>query len=319
MRTFISSLIFLLLAASLSGQQATQFTQHMFNRYHYNPAYAGLEYSLSITAINRNQWSGLAGQPSTQELHAHMPFYLWNGALGVQLLNETLGAESRTKVSGSYNVVFDNYAGLFSLGVRLGVEQFRLDGNVLRTSGGIYEDGVVQHNDPILPSQSVNGISPTYSLGLYFLTNQFEGGLTIGNLPTQSVSTDGLEVEKSLYAHLILQYSYEWNDYLEIMPSIHVVSDSQEFQVNSALMFKYDKRYYFGGNVRGYSGKTLDAVSILLGMQISRHYRVTYAYDLGISDLRSFSDGSHEFILNYNLNKLIGAGLPPKIIYNPRY
>jgi hypothetical protein len=38
-----------------------------------------------------------------------------------------------------------------------------------------------------------------------------------------------------------------------------------------------------------------------------------------MSGLQEVTDGSHEVMLNFNLNKPIGKGKPPKIIYNPRF
>lgn len=316
---FIKICCVMLIAGSIFGQQPMQFTQHMFNKYHFNPAYAGMEYSLSVTAANRNQWSGLEGNPQSQQVNAHMPFYLWNGALGAMVSNETLGAEGRTSIALSYNFVLDTELAIFSLGARLGAQQFRINGGKLRTSEGVYEGGTIDHNDPILFAGSANGISPTYEIGGYFIFDQLEGGITVGNYPSNNVAVENIDISQKTYSSISVQYSIYVNDYLEIIPSLIVQSDFNQTQVNFAGLVKYDNRYYFGTNVRGYSGKTLDAVSLITGMKINRHYRISYAYDLSLSDLRNFSDGSHEFILNYNLNKLIGAGLPPKVIFNPRY
>ena len=59
--------------------------------------------------------------------------------------------------------------------------------------------------------------------------------------------------------------------------------------------------------------------TLTLILTFNEHYTLSYAYDIGLSALRGSHEGTHEILLNYNLNKLIGAGLPPKIIYNPRF
>jgi hypothetical protein len=43
-----------------------------------------------------------------------------------------------------------------------------------------------------------------------------------------------------------------------------------------------------------------------------------YSYDLTRSSLNTVSNGSHELLLRYQLDKPVGQGQPPPIIYNPR-
>jgi hypothetical protein len=58
---------------------------------------------------------------------------------------------------------------------------------------------------------------------------------------------------------------------------------------------------------------------MMAGMKVTQNVTIAYAYDLPISGLSATNLGSHEIMLNYNLNKVFGAGVPPKIIYNPRF
>ena len=67
------------------GQQLPHISQWMFNPYFINPAYGGMDYSVSITAMNRNQWVGLEGAPRTTYLGGHMPMNILNGAVGAEL------------------------------------------------------------------------------------------------------------------------------------------------------------------------------------------------------------------------------------------
>jgi len=55
------------------------------------------------------------------------------------------------------------------------------------------------------------------------------------------------------------------------------------------------------------------------GLRISERMHLYYGYDLSLSALRGATEGSHELMLRYNLNKVIGAGLAPPVIFSPRY
>ena len=63
----VSKKIILILAMAwncgLLAQQLPQFTQYMFNTISVNPAYAGSRERLNLTALHRNQWEGIDGNP----------------------------------------------------------------------------------------------------------------------------------------------------------------------------------------------------------------------------------------------------------------
>ena len=73
-----------------------------------------------------------------------------------------------------------------------------------------------------------------------------------------------------------------------------------------------------GIGLRGYNKHSIEGLNIILGMQLSKHLRVTYSYDYGLNSLQTLSEGSHELGMNYNLQKLISWGLPPKNNIQPR-
>ena len=58
----LTALISLFLAQSILGQQDVLSTQFMFNKLAVNPAFAGNSESANITAIIRDQWTGLEGE-----------------------------------------------------------------------------------------------------------------------------------------------------------------------------------------------------------------------------------------------------------------
>ena len=61
--------IFLILSVVLVGrgfaQQDPQFTQWMFDKISFNPAFAGMDRLHTIQAFHRDQWDGFGGDPKT--------------------------------------------------------------------------------------------------------------------------------------------------------------------------------------------------------------------------------------------------------------
>ena len=90
------------------------------------------------------------------------------------------------------------------------------------------------------------------------------------------------------------------------------------FNVPFILIFNINGNVFGGVGLRGYNSSSLDAMSITAGLSLGRHYRLSYSYDIGLSELKRVNEGSHEILLNYNLKKMIGLGNTPKVEYNPR-
>jgi len=301
------------------AQQGLQFSQHMFNKYMLNHAYGGFDRSLSITGSSRSQWSTFEGAPNSINLNAHMPFYLWDGALGISLTNDQLGALSSSSASLSYNYVYESEIGLFSGGLRLGVLQQRYDGSQVRTPEGVYEGNTIQHNDPLLPIEASAGMSAIWSVAGYYINDFIEVGLSLSDFPKHTASAGALDIERYSVLNFFAEYNFPLTFDIDLLPSFFVKSDLIQTQAEIAAIANYRNQYVAGLGFRGYNANSIDAIVFYAGLRFSKKYMLTYSYDLGINGLRTFHEGTHEFVLNYNLQKLIGIGLPPEVIYNPRF
>jgi type IX secretion system PorP/SprF family membrane protein len=302
-----------------SSQSEPHYTLQMLDRYQFNPAFAGMEASLSITGNYRAQWLGIDGNPVQKYVNAHMPFYLWHGALGFSVEHETIGAQKMLNATFSYNYVLETDLGLFSAGLAAGITQQSLDGSILRTPDGDYEGPTILHNDPILPNTSVHGISPLLGVGIYFIGDYLEAGVSIQGYTPGNVRLDDIEIRDKAAINLYAEYYIEAAPDVAVYPSIFLISDLDQTQISVAARADYKSFVTVGLGVRGYGSNTLDAAMIFAGLRVSEHLKLYYAYDLSLSALRRSTEGSHELMLRYNLNKVIGAGLPPPVIYSPRF
>ena len=83
-------------------------------------------------------------------------------------------------------------------------------------------------------------------------------------------------------------------------------------------MAEYNDNLFGGVAFRGYNNDSRDALVIMGGFKISNNIKLGYSYDVTLSDLQLVSSGSHEILLNYNLNKRYVFSKPPNTIYHPR-
>ncbi|MBC7884452.1 MAG: PorP/SprF family type IX secretion system membrane protein [Saprospiraceae bacterium] len=317
MRQLIIAFLLLVGNTCVKAQQRPQFTQYMLNKYYENPAYAGLERSLSIFTSYRDQYSLLLGNPRTFYLGVDMPFYLWNGALGFAIYNQKSGILSNTNIKVSYNYVTGTSYGFFSFGGRLGMDFMNIDGNAIITPDGSYE-GVFDHNDPFLEVVKFSGAGLSWELGAFFMGKDIQAGINLIDLPSHSFKFGNSTFNKSFVGNSYFQYRYFLNEELELIPSFMIKTDISVTQIDLGILGRYRDNLFGGVNFRGYNSTSIDALSFIIGTNMGKKYKISYSYDFGLSDLSDVNQGTHEIMLSYNLQKLIGIGLPPKIIYNPR-
>jgi len=301
------------------SQYATQYSLYTHERYAFNPAFAGMERSLVTSLLYRTQWSGLEGNPESRMVNVNMPLYIWQGGVGFQLLNQSIGAESQTAFSASYNYIIESGIGLFSMGLRAGIYQKTLDGTKLRAPDGIYEGSIVDHQDGNLPNGKISGVAPSLDGGVYYAGNLFEAGLSLtGYFPAGVKMGDGFEYSPLPVAHFFGEYFIESLDEVSLYPTIYVKSDFIQTQAEVLLRAEWQNLLSAGIGYRGFGNNNQDAILLSAGVRISSKFFLYYGYDIGLSHLQVSHDGSHELMIKYNLNERIGAGLPPRTIYNPR-
>lgn len=304
---------------SLSGQHGTQSSLYMHDRYAFNPAFGGMESSLAAGLQYRSQWAGLPGNPESRTLNLHMPFYLWSGAVGMQLFNETLGAESHTGIALSYNYIYESTVGLWSFGLRGGVIQKKLDGSKLKAPEGFYEGTIIDHQDINLPNGVVNGVSPLVEAGMYFAGDYFETGISMSGYYPSGISLDeNIHYSPKPTFHFFGEYFFEIFEQVSLYPVVYVKSDLVETQAEVAIRAEWENIVTAGLGYRGFGSKNIDALLLSAGIRLSPKFYLHYGYDIGLSSLHSSHQGTHELMIRYNLGKMIGAGLPPRTIYNPR-
>jgi hypothetical protein len=100
---------------------------------------------------------------------------------------------------------------------------------------------------------------------------------------------------------------------------LFVKSDITKTQTEISLLARWKENIFAAASFRGLGKDARDAASIMGGFQLNEKTLLGYAFDIPLSGLSVANRGSHELLLRYNLNKPIGAGKLPPVIYNPRF
>ncbi len=325
MKKIFTIILSVLWIANGFAQQEVQYSQYMFNQFRINPAFAGLDNSLSATGVYRDQWVGLEGRPQTQNFNVHMPFYYLRGGIGLNIENDIAGAERNLKASATYAYHFPlKKFGVLSIAATAGVIQKRLDGNILRAPDGLYglDPNVISHEDPELSEGIESAIAPNFASGIFLKGERFQLGVSATNIAESVISftfSEGSEIKLSRTYFGFASYDFEIGSSFNLMPSLLFKSDAIENQIEFSTILKYNDNIFLGASFRGYEKNSMDAIVALAGLKLNNHFTLSYSYDITLSGLNQVSKGSHEILVNYNLNKPIGKGIPQKIIYNPRF
>ena len=132
----------------INAQQAPQHSLYMIDPYSINPAYAGFDRSLSANLNYRGQWTGIENNPVHIYANAHLPVYLLDGGAGVHIRRDRTGLINRTEIGISFNRVIPTPYGTFSAGLRVGMQQSRIDGSQIISPDGIYINSCLLYTSP---------------------------------------------------------------------------------------------------------------------------------------------------------------------------
>ncbi|MDC8002597.1 type IX secretion system membrane protein PorP/SprF [Aureisphaera galaxeae] len=273
----------------MNAQQDPQYTQYMYNMNVVNPAYAGIKENLSLTALYRQQWSGLDGAPETITFSGHTPITDKMG-LGLSAIKDELGPVKETNVMIDYSYtlqVSDNLK--LALGVKAGATFHDVGLSTLELQ---------DPNDPFF-TQDISNVYPNVGAGAFFYGENFYVGVSVPNmLNSVHIDENGLKIGSETQHYFgTAGYVFQVSDNVKLKPSVMVKSAfdaplSYDGNLNALFYEKFEI---------GASYRLDDSFSGLVGFQVTPYLRVGYAYDSVTSDLSEVASASHEVILSFDL------------------
>ncbi len=302
----------------LKAQSEPQFSHYMYNRAIFNPAYAGVDDVVEINALHRSQYVSIAPNAiNTQFLGVNLPVHAISSGLGLSVVNDFGGALRSTYISLQYNYRKKFKWGKFGVGIGAGMIQAGLDGAKLRAPDGDYQDGI-NHNDGTLPMGLQQGIAPDISFGLYFNSNKWFVGAALNHIVASQVKFQpGSTFNYSRNLFFSAGYDIALGKKFSLMPSVFLKSDFKKVQTDVALNATIARNFLTGISFRGYDGSSIDALAVFAGFTV-KGFRLMYSYDINLSALKSFNNGSHEVSVAYVI-PLKKREFKPVFYHNPRF
>lgn len=307
--------LLLLTVGSAFGQQQALYSQYMFNPFAINPAYAGSRNALSGVLDIRSQWAGMDGAPKTASLAIHSPLKGNKMALGFNLAQDNIGPTQSTSAYATYAYHLKMPVGKLSFGLRGGLVSTTFDFNQLNYN----EAGEAAVN---LGAQS--DLTPSMDFGVYYYANQLFVGGSVSHLATSEMvfQSDTLTSSFELRPHVMFAagYAFKVGPDVVLRPTIHtkhVFTESSDFgdssmgipsNVDATISALFKQTFWFGLSYRHGS-----AIGIITEYNITDYLRIGYSYDMVTNALKSYTLGSHELLIGFDVS------LKKDKVISPRY
>lgn len=276
------------------AQQLPQFAQYMFNTISINPAYAGSRETLSVVALHRSQWVGITGGPTTQTLSLHSPLRNEKVGLGFSIINDTPGFENFVYAYGDFSYTINTSQNTkLSFGLKGGFTHYNLDEAFLNNPNVT--------TDPFFGNYA-NRWNPNVGVGLLWHSNKWYVGLSAPrilntdlNLTEENADVDYVALERVSY-YFTGGYVFDLGDNTKLKPSFLVkATNGAPLSVDLNANFLFNEKLWLGGSYR--FNENTASLGALADFQVSRDFRIGYAYEYYVSEIRPYFGGTHEVLL----------------------
>lgn len=276
------------------SQQEPQYTQYMHNHLTVNPAVAGTNDVLRFGLLSRLQWTGLEGAPHTYNFNLDTPVRNYKMGLGLSIVADDYGPVSNLflNLHYAYRVNITSKI-ILSMGINGGIYNYHVG----------LTDLDVETPDPAFSGDIEQQYIPNAGAGFYLYSPNFFVGASFPRMFQTTIKNDNAEVAaQTLHRHFYFMggYNIKINSQVILEPSIATrITEGSPFSADITIRGLYQNTYGIG-----FSYRPEESLALMASLQISDRLMIGYAYDFPQSELRTFSDGSHEMVILFSLTKI---------------
>jgi len=303
------SLILILLAISIKGQQLPIFSQYVLNGFILNPAMAGYDGYTSVNTTARQQWVGFGDAPQTvcaswqtrflqrsYKIVNHpvrnkkllLPSTKGRVGMGAYVINDMNGNVSRTgiQMTYAYHIFLGNHQ--LSFGLAGKVFQYRINDDDLVFGRDV---------DPLVNAGIKDvGYTPDVDFGIYWTNSEYFIGASANNLFQSAIHVGGTTTDYRILRHYWLMGAYRFYPGKKVIIEPNVLLKTTEKwipQGDFGVKFYYLEDYW-----AGLAFRTDGSLITLLGMKTNGLF-IGYAFDYTFSSIQRFNYGTHELSISF--------------------
>jgi type IX secretion system PorP/SprF family membrane protein len=276
------------------GQQDPIYSQYIFNMQTVNPAYVGSWQTMGFVALDREQWLGITGHPTTQSFSFQTPILNQNVGVGLDMVIDKLGSERRVMLGASYSyrISIDEATSL-RFGLKAGFTNYNNNLPTLQP----FPDGQA---DPVLQNAITSKFMPNIGTGLFLSSSKYYLSLSLPKLFETKINENSgysSRMSEAREYYLLGGVVFNVSDNLKFKPTFMTkAAVGSPFQYDLSANFLMAEKFWLGGVYR--SG---DAVGVVAQWIINNRLRIGYAIDFTTTDLKNYHNGVHELMLSYEI------------------
>ena len=291
MKRLFLSILAVLFSLHLSAQMFPLSDHYVVNALAINPAFAGCQDALSLTASYRDQWVGFNDAPRSYILSVHTPVFNDRVGLGLLVENNSIGIFKETSFLGNYAYRMQLRGGKLALGLGFGLTVYNIAWNELIAA---------DPNDIQLINNPTSTILPTFSLGAYYYSKKYYIGFSMPLFLSHELdkNTGKYKVDNNFSGtNYFFSAGYEIGicPQVKFSPSLLIkFHPGNAIQIDYTAQINLKDRIWMGV---GYRNKNM-----LVGMlqcQLNYQIRMGYSYDYDFGTIGKYVNGTHEIVLNY--------------------
>lgn len=266
-----------------------------------NPGFAGSNGVFNVIALNRQQWVGFDGAPSTTVvgIDKEVKFCGNFHGLGAVVIHDQIGIFTTMYLNANYSYHIELEKGLLGLGLKVGLVNVKLSPSGLTTAVGGSNDDYHQESDEAIPTSDDSGVGLDVGFGAFYQTPRSYLSASVQHLNKPSPSfKEGCTVSIRSVMYLSGGRQFWLTDRkITIEPRLLFKTDFSAFQVEANAIATFNERVYAG---LGY--RYQEALLMQCGVSLKNGLRIGYGYDLNISEAHAYNSGTHEILVGYLFN-----------------
>lgn len=300
-----SRMVAVMAAASFAVPSMAQYDPYFAHYYDmpaaFNPAAAGKDARINVTATYTMAMAGFEDAPSTALVAGDIPFAAMKSihGLGVQLMSDKLGLFNHQRLTAQYALRKRLAGGWLSGGIQAGLLNEKFNGSKIELG---------DENDDVFSKSDIDGNALDLGAGLYYSRNvnnrQWYAGISATHLTSPTVRLGEqyeLNIAPMFYCTggaTIQLHNPVW----KVAASALVQSELVTYRadITGRLIYTYDQKMFYGGVTYTPTISTTILVGgnfhgILLG----------YSYEMYTNGI-NLKNGSHELFVGYQMDVDLG-------------
>lgn len=300
MKKYLFAIIIVLVQiVSINAQQEHQYTQFMYNKLVFNPAFAGAREVSSLSLLYRRQWIGFEGAPTSQLIGFDAPILKNKVGLGLNIHRFQVGINENyaANMSYSYSIIRTD-----DINVRIGI------GGTFRHTKFDFSNPnfyIKQGNDPAVLSQNEQtNMNGNIGGGLYFTYKDFYVGVSVPNIYKNKIGNGSADItaESSRHFYTMAGGVFALSPTVDFRPALMFkFAQNSPFSGDANASIMFNKKFTMGASYRFGQSGLADSFDFLLFLQATQKLGFGIAYDYNVSRLNNFNNGSIEGLIRFDL------------------